>query len=94
VVSIRNTQPNLSYILIEALAEAMLDAGPFDPGRELTAQFLSQLRSDLAAKESSDLLGFDAEHRLPDELLVEWAERGRERKVRSVEYSTGIRLQW
>ena len=61
----------------------MLDAGPFDPGRELAAQFLSQLRSDPAAEEVGDLLGFDAQHGLTDQLLVERGEGGggAERKV-------------
>jgi hypothetical protein len=46
-------------------AEAMLDACAFDPGGELRAKLLRQLRGDLAAEKGGDLFGFHAKHRLP-----------------------------
>ena len=49
----------------------MLDACAFDPGGELRAQFLRQVRGDLAAEESGDLFGFHAQHRLLGQLFVE-----------------------
>ena len=62
--------------LDRALAEAVLDAGPFDAGGELRADLLGQLRGDLAAEEAGDLLGLDAQHRLAGQLFVERPERG------------------
>jgi hypothetical protein len=35
----------------------MLNAGAFDPGRELRADLLRQQRRDLPAEEAGDLLG-------------------------------------
>ena len=54
----------------------MLDAGPLDARGELRADLLSQQRRDLPAEEAGDLLRFDAQHRLPDELFMERAEGG------------------
>jgi hypothetical protein len=54
----------------------MLDACAFDPGGELRAQLLRQLRGDLTAEESGDLFGFHAQHRLPGQLFIERPERG------------------
>ena len=54
----------------------MLDAGALDAGGELRADLLGEQWRDLPAEERGDLLGFDAEHGLADELLVERAERG------------------
>jgi hypothetical protein len=54
----------------------MLDACAFDPGRELRAKLLRQLRGNLAAEESGDLFRFHAQHRLPGQLFIERPERG------------------
>jgi hypothetical protein len=80
--------------LDRGFTEPMLDLGPFDPGRELAAQFLSQLRSDMPAEEVGDLLGFDAQNRLADQLLVERGEGGggAERKVGGI-VRAPVRLQ-
>src|SRR5271157_5994357 len=58
------------------IAEAMLDACAFDPGRELRTEFLRQLWGDLTAEKSGDLFGFHAQHRLPDQLFIERPQRG------------------
>ena len=81
--------------LDRGIAEAMLDAGPLDPGGELRARLLRQLRSDLAAEKGGDLFGLHTQHRLPGELFIERPERGdgTERRI-PVAYSTCIRLQW
>src|SRR5208283_5110633 len=62
--------------LDRATAEAMLDAGPFNPGGELRTDLLGQLRGDLAAEKGGDLLRLHAQHRLSGELLVERPQRG------------------
>jgi len=62
--------------LDRGIAEAMLDAGAFDPGGELRADLLGQLRGDLAAEKGGDLLRLHAQHRLPRELLIQRPERG------------------
>src|SRR5208337_2910131 len=60
--------------LDRGIAEAMLDAGAFDPGGELRADLLGQLRGDLAAEKGGDLLRLHAQHRLPRELLIQRPE--------------------
>jgi hypothetical protein len=52
----------------------VLDAGSRDTGRELRADLLGQQWRDLTAEEAGDLLGLHAQHRLPDQLLVERSE--------------------
>ena len=44
-------------------------------GRELRADLLGPQRYDLLNGETGDLLGFDASHRRPEQLLIEWARR-------------------
>ena len=61
--------------LDRGFAEVMLDAGPLDAGGKLATHFLAQLRRDLAAEERGDLLGLDAEHRRPGQLLIERPQR-------------------
>src|SRR5215472_14944666 len=45
--------------------ETMLDAGAFDPGCELTADFLGELGGDLVAQEGGHVFGFDGQDGLP-----------------------------
>ena len=55
----------------------MFDAGALDPGGELRADLLCRQRRDLPAEERGDLLRLHVQHRLADQLLIEWAtERG------------------
>src|ERR1700709_2679845 len=72
VVSMRSTTPTLSYILIEHVPKWCL----MQVGRELRADLLGQQWRDLTAEEAGDLLGLHAQHRLPDQLLVERSEAG------------------
>jgi hypothetical protein len=58
------------------LAEVVFDAGALDARREAAAEFLRQLRRDLLAQETGDLLGLDREDGLPGEFLVERLQDG------------------
>ena len=58
------------------LAEAVLDAGALDADGKAAADLLRKQRGDLLAQEACDLLGFDREHRLTRELLVQGFEAG------------------
>ncbi|MBK8580230.1 MAG: hypothetical protein IPN78_19165 [Candidatus Accumulibacter sp.] len=58
------------------LAKMVLDAGALDTRREAAAEFLRQLRRDLLAQETGDLLGLDREDGLPGEFLVERLQDG------------------
>ena len=53
----------------------MLDAGALDPRRELAADLLGELGSDLAEK-GGDVFGFDGQDGLPGKLLIEGFEDG------------------
>ena len=57
--------------LDRGFAEAMLHACALDAGGKLRADLLSQLRGDVAAEEVGDLLGFDVQHGLANELVIE-----------------------
>src|SRR5438067_9725443 len=74
VVSMRSTQPCLSY-LDRGTGEAVFDAGPLDASGKLRTDLLGQLRADLTAEKAGDLLRLDAQHRLAGEMLVERPER-------------------
>ncbi len=64
----------------------MLDAGSLDARGELRADLLGEQWRDLPAEERGDLLGFDAQHGLANELLIERTKRsgGTERQVGGV----------
>ena len=79
VVGCRLDAKDLAELVVHldrGIAEAMLDAGPLDPGRELRTKFLRQLRGDLAAEKAGDLFGLHAQHRLPGKLFVKRSKRG------------------
>ena len=57
--------------LDRGIAEAMLDAGPFDAGGELAADLLGELGGDLVIEKGGDFFGLDREDSLPRQLLVE-----------------------
>ena len=82
VVSIRSTSPAhrvkpggmLIIHLDRCLAEVVLHADAFDPGREPGTNLLVQLWRDPVAEVRRNLLGLHVQHRLAEELLVERAE--------------------
>ena len=80
--------------LDRGFAKAMLDAGALNPGCELTGDLLDELGSDLVAKESRYVFGFDGQDGLPGELFIEGLEDRLRAEHRSVAYSTCIKLQW
>ena len=80
--------------MIEDLTETMPDAGPLDPGCELTADLLGELGSDPVAEEGGDVFGFDSEDGLPGKLFIRGFRMACERNTRSVAYSTCMKLQW
>src|SRR5215471_10927738 len=57
--------------LDRGLAKAMLDAGALDPGCQLTANLLGELRGNFVAKEGCHVFGFDGQDGLPGELFIE-----------------------
>src|ERR1700680_2677620 len=61
--------------LDRGLTETMLDAGALDPRRELAADLLGELGSDLVA-EGGDVFGFDGQDGLPGKLFIEGFEDG------------------
>ena len=58
-----DTQDEAEFVvdLDRGLTETMLDAGAFDPRRELAADLLGELGSDLVAEEGGDVFGFDGQ---------------------------------
>src|SRR5271165_5935380 len=56
-------------------AEARLDAGSLDAGLKARADLLGELRRDLLAQETGDMLGLDRQHRLAGKLFMQGLER-------------------
>jgi len=69
-------EPEFVVDLDPRCAKTMLDAGAFDAGGKLTANFLGQLGCDLMAEKSGDVFGFDRQDRLPGKLSIERFEDG------------------
>src|SRR5690349_9208379 len=73
-----DTQDEAEFVvnLDRGLTETMLDAGALDPCRELAADFLGELGSDLVTEEGGEVFGFDGQDGLPGKLLIEGFEDG------------------
>ena len=55
-------------------AEAMLDAGSLDAGLKARADLLGELRRDLLAQETGDMLGLHRQHRLAGKVFIQGLE--------------------
>src|SRR5438874_2571560 len=78
VVGGLDTQDETEFVvdLDRGFTETMLDAGTLDPRRDLAADLLGELGSDLAAEEGGNVFGFDGQDGLPGKLFIEDFEDG------------------
>src|SRR5258707_3743186 len=73
-----DTQDEAEFVvdLDRGLTETMLDAGALDPRRQLAADLLGELGSDLVAEEGGAVFGFDGQNGLTGKLFIERFEDG------------------
>lgn len=77
VVDRRLDAQNQTVLIVHlhlGFAEAMLDAGSLDAGLKARADLLGELRRDLLAEETGDMLGLHRQHRLAGKPFIQGLE--------------------